>query len=204
MQKTWKGINEIISCNKTGRESLSSLNVNGVLNSDHNIIAESFNSFFSNISMSIRNKIPFANKNFRNYLPNANLNSIFLSPTSTEEVLNCINNINSNKATGPNSIPPKILNLLKHDLSVTLSKLINLSFSSGTFPSLLKTAKVIPVYKKGSPFEVENYRPISLLSNLDKIFQKLMHKRVIRFLESHKVLYSLQFGFRAKHFNKPL
>jgi len=85
-----------------------------------------------------------------------------------------------------------------------LSKLINLSFSSGTLPSLLKVAKVIPVYKKGSPFEVENYRPISLLSNLDKIFQKLMHKRVISFLESHKILYSFQFGFRANILHKPL
>ena len=64
------------------------------------------------------------------------------------------------------------------------------------FPTILKTAKVIPIHKKDSKLEASNYRPISLLSNIDKIFEKLMHRRLIEFLEQRLILYYKQFGFR--------
>ena len=60
----------------------------------------------------------------------------------------------------------------------------------------MKTAKVIPIHKKDFKPEVLNYRPISLLSNIDKIFEKLMHSRLIEFLEEKQILYYKQFGFR--------
>ena len=60
----------------------------------------------------------------------------------------------------------------------------------------MKTAKVIPIHEKDSKLEVSNYRPISLLSNINKIFKKLMHSRLIEFLEERQILYYKQFGFR--------
>ena len=80
-----------------------------------------------------------------------------------------------------------------------MSQIINLSFSTGHFPSNLKTAQVIPIFKKDSPLECSNYRPISLLSNIDKIFEKLMFSRIIKFLETSHCIYPLQFGFRKHH-----
>ena len=68
--------------------------------------------------------------------------------------------------------------------------------STGVFPAILKTAKVIPIHKKNSKLEVSNYRPISVLSNIDKIFEKLMQSRLIEFLEERQILYYRQFGFR--------
>ena len=59
--------------------------------------------------------------------------------------------------------------------------------------------QVIPLFKKGCPMTASNYRPISLLSIFSKITEKLMHKRLYNFLEIHKILYDLQFGFRASH-----
>ena len=73
---------------------------------------------------------------------------------------------------------------------------VNLSFSTGIFATILKTAKVIPIHKKDSKREVPNYRPISLLSNIDQIFEKLKHSRLIEFLEERQILYYKQFGFR--------
>ena len=73
-----------------------------------------------------------------------------------------------------------------------------ISFSSGSFPSILKTAKVVPVFKKGSKLDCCNYRPISLLSNVEKILEKLMYKRVYNFLTENNIIYDLQFGFRQK------
>ena len=79
-----------------------------------------------------------------------------------------------NKSSGPNSIPYKILNLLKKDISKQLADLFNLSLSPGAFPSLLKIAKVVPIHKKDSKLDDRSYRPISLLSNIEKILEKLM------------------------------
>ena len=125
---------------------------------------------------------------------------MFLEPCDHIEVLKTINLLNLDKATGPHSIPGKILDLLKHELSKTLSILINLSFSNGAFPSALKIAKVIAIFKnKGSPLLCSNYRPISLLSNVDKIYEKIIYKRLHSFLTQHNILYPQQFGFRKSH-----
>ena len=67
------------------------------------------------------------------------------------------------------------------------------------FPSELKLAKVIPIHKKESKVLCSNYRPISLLSNIDKILEKLMHSRVYKFLTKNNLIYPLQFGFRQQH-----
>ena len=80
-----------------------------------------------------------------------------------------------------------------------LSLIFNISQKTGTFPELLKLSKTIPVFKKGSELDVSNYRPISLLSNINTIFEKIMYRQVYTFLEDNKSLYSLQFGFRSKH-----
>ena len=77
-----------------------------------------------------------------------------------------------------------------------MSVLFNLSFSSGIFPDKLKIAKILPVFKKGSKLECSNYRPISLLSNLDKVIEKLMRKRLMEFLNEQKIIYCKQYGFR--------
>ena len=67
------------------------------------------------------------------------------------------------------------------------------------FPSKLKVGKVSPLHKKGSCDNPSNYRPISILSVFSKIFEKLMHQCLYKFLESFEILYPLQFGFREKH-----
>ena len=72
----------------------------------------------------------------------------------------------------------------------------NLSFTTDIFRDSLKIAKVTPVYKKGFKLECANYRPITLISNLYKIIEKLMHKRSMGFLNDQKVLYKKQFGFQ--------
>ena len=77
--------------------------------------------------------------------------------------------------------------------------MFNMSFSEGECRDFLKLSSVIPIYKKDSKLLVANYRPISLLSNINKILEKLMFKRLYSFLESKKCIYDLQFGFRQKH-----
>ena len=109
----------------------------------------------------------------------------FMKPGTNKEIID-ISDRSCNKATGPNSVPIKIMKLAKD------SVLFNLYFSSGIFPDKLKIAKV---FKKGSKLECSNYRPISLLSNLYKIPEKLMHKRLMEFLNEQKNRYCKQYGF---------
>ena len=72
-------------------------------------------------------------------------------------------------------------------------------FTSGVFPSALKLAKVIPLYEKDSKLDFSNYRPISLLSNLDKILEKLMYTRIDKLFNNNNLFYLLQFGFRQNY-----
>ena len=122
-----------------------------------------------------------------------------LYPTDKTEIKNIILSLDPLKSIGPNSIPTKILKLLSNEISTQLDELFNLSFSEGVFPSILKTCKVIPIYKKDSQLNCSNCRPISLLSNIDNILERIMCNRLYKFLETNNLIYSLQFSFRQKH-----
>ena len=115
------------------------------------------------------------------------------------EVADLINSLKDGKSSGPNSLPTSILKLVRNTISNPLCKILNNSFVTGTFPDIFKLAKVIPVFKKGSKLKCSNYRPISLLSNISKLFEKIMHKRLYSFLNKFNCLYKYQFGFRHKH-----
>jgi len=96
-------------------------------------------------------------------------------------------------------LTPKLLKSVAGEIINPLSYLFNLSFATGTVPSALKLAKVIPVYKKGDKDLVNNYGPISLLNVLEKILEKLMYCRVYTYLCDEQLLSDHQFGFRKNH-----
>ena len=106
-----------------------------------------------------------------------------------------ISSLDSTKSVGPNGIPTKILKLLKNDISCQLVDIFNMSFTSGVFISALKIDKVVPVHRKDSKLDFSNYQPISFLSNLDKIMEKLMYKGIFKFFNDNNLFYPLRFGF---------
>ncbi|MEM6831004.1 MAG: reverse transcriptase family protein [Bacteroidota bacterium] len=199
IRKIWQGINEIISLKPKSTRKPISLRIDDAVTSDPLLVANHFNRYFSSIAESIRSRIPTSDKCFTSFLNGSTQNSIFLSPVTSDEVAVIINSMSPSKGSGPNSIPYRILKLLSPEISALIAQIVNISFSTGVFPSTLKLSKVIPVFKKGSPLEPSNYRPISLLSNIEKIFEKLMYSRLISFLENNSIIYSRQFGFRKSH-----
>ena len=84
-------------------------------------------------------------------------------------------------------------------LAPALVKIFNLSLSSGVYPDKLKIAKVIPIFKKGTKTSVNNYRPISILSSINKIFEKNLYSRLINYIDKFQLLYKYQYGFRKNH-----
>ena len=131
-------------------------------------------------------------------MKNPNSNSFFITPTNNEEVLSEIKNLKKDKSSGPSSIPVKILKLFQTPLSKPISLIANLSFSTGIFPVNLKTANVILIFKKDDHTSCNNYRPISLLSNISKITDRLIHSRLMTFLNANEILYERQLDIRIQ------
>ena len=119
--------------------------------------------------------------------------------TNKLEVTSIINSLNARQAFGPASIPTNFLKLFKNELSKPISLLANISLDTSMFLNILKTANVTPIFKNDDPALCNNYRPISLLSNISKIFEKLIHARLSVFLSTNNILYEKQFGFRNQH-----
>ena len=132
-------------------------------------------------------------------LKNSVTNSFFLKPANEEEVNSIIKQMKTNKAIGPNSIPTKILKMSQQIIAKPnhLCTLL-IPFSTVVFPGLLKIANIIHVLKKGDRQDYNNYRPISLISNLSKLIEKLAHKRLYNFLEKFSLLFEKQSDFRVK------
>ena len=107
-----------------------------------------------------------------------------------------ISHIPNNKSHGLYSCPMQILKWTSNVMSNTLAEIINLSISTGVYPNKLKMAKIIPIFKTDDNTDPNNYRPISLLSNFNRIFEKLIFKRMESFIEQNNLLSPSQYGFR--------
>ena len=125
-------------------------------------------------------------------LPQHNLSSINITATLVKDLLRILN---TSKATGPDNIHPKILKMTADTISSILAKLFNFSIRSGTFPEPWKLAFVTALFKKGEMEKCSNYRPISLLSILSKVFERCVFREVFNFLIKHKKLSKLQAAY---------
>ena len=144
IKNTWKGIKSILNIKSISADNLKSLTVDGTTISNPIAISIIFNNYFSSIANNTKRNISYSHKHFSDFLKNRSNISFFVSPTDKKEIENVISSLDSNKSVGPNSIPTKVLKLLKNNICSQLSEIFNISFSSAIFPSILKTAKVIP------------------------------------------------------------
>ena len=198
-KKTWEGIRNIIKVSTKNRSLPSKIRDGTNFITDQKSMAQKFNEFYVNIGNMVEEKIPKTNSKFSDFLNNPVPNSIFLSPLDDQEISDMFSKINTSKSCGPNSIPSKLLKVHAEAFFSPVKNMINSSLAEGTFPSILKIAQVCTVFKKGELDLRENYRPISLLSNLSKLFERAMHSRVYSFLEKTDLFFELQFGFRKQH-----
>ncbi len=195
MKKTWKGINDLINI-RSSSNFVNQLIIDKHIINEPKQIANTMNNFFVNVGPStdkIIPKIPISPKIF---LKNRVESNFSLSPTTNQEVMILLLQLDDHKATGPSNIPIKLIKIAAPVIVPELVSIFNLSFLTGQFPDLMKLAKVIPIFKAGCKTDVNNYRPISLLPIFSKLLEKLMHVRLYSFLELNKVIYDSQFGFQ--------
>lgn len=196
----WKVLGNVINPGKKkSTQDIRKILLNDNIIHDNVQISNAFNNHFCTVGKRLQEKFKNSNTNcdnYKNYLPPSPIDSFFLAPVSENDILNEIKKLNLRKACGPDDIPIKLLKLCPELFSKILVKIFNKSITDSVYPHQLKLAKVIALYKKGDRFLTDNYRPISLLSCFNKIFEKLIAKQLITYLESKRLLYEFQFGFR--------
>ena len=202
MKNTWNGINSLIHNNRKKSKVVSSLkrlNDNSTTK-DPLEISNIFNRYFTSVGHNLATQVPNSSHRFKEFLsPNNNFGSFFFDPVSPDDIEREILSIPKNKSYGLCSCLTRILSCAKHILSGPLADIFNMSGQKGVCPSKLKEAKVIPVYKSDDETEPGNYRPISLLSVFNRLFEKLMYHRLKSFLDINKILFKAQHGFREKY-----
>ena len=124
---------------------------------------------------------------------------MYLYKINQKEIRDAINNIKSSNSSGPDEITSSFVKISAPILIPALDRIFNLSISTGVYPDKLKVAKVVPIHKKGDSSSVNNYRPISILNTINKIFEKILHTRLSTYIENSDLLYKYQFGFRKNH-----
>ena len=198
-KKQWSMINSLLNRN-TKKGGVSSLK-----DSDGNIvntpaaIAEKFNDYFSNIASNLKAKISdytSDSHNFRKFLSTPVSNCMHIKPVLAYEISEIVRKM-KNKSTLDTKVCALKIAALDNKFNEALARVITASFEEGIFPQPLKLARVIPIHKGGSKCDVSNYRPISLLASFSKIYEKLMHERLVNFMQSNNSLYEMQFGFRS-------
>ena len=143
-------------------------------------------------------KIPEENLSPLDFMDQPLLNSIHLSEVTAEEISNILKSLN-NGAAGYDELNACLLKHISPFITEPLKYLSNLSLSEGVFPTELKLANVIPLYKADDVFWFSNYWPVSLLCVISKVLEKVMFNRLIDFLETFAILNNSQFGFRKMH-----
>ena len=197
----WKTLNNLLPSKRSaGNSAPKILKINGTSFDQPADIAQSFNNFFCNIGQSLAVQVTATPSSIKPsyYLHNRVTDSIFLAPSYPQEILRIISSLQSSSSCGPDNISSFFLKLGSNILIYPLTIFFNFCVECGIFPDSLKMSKVVPIFKSGDKTDINNYRPISLLPVIAKVFERLLYNRVQSFIEKHNILSTTQYGFRSK------
>ena len=194
-RKIWDTVNQLTG-SKHKKDNINCINYNHVKYTKDSDIARIFNEFYTNVATNLDNDLPPATIDPLSFLEGDYPTSMIVPPVQPHDVIRVINSL-KNKNSNVQELSVSILKLNSQFFALPLSTLFNQSINNGKFPQQLKHATVIPIHKKASKEEIGNYRPISLLSNISKIFEKLMKEFLLNYLETRKIISLSQFGFRS-------
>ena len=116
-----------------------------------------------------------------------------------EDVIKIIHNLKPKSSCGFDEISVKLIKFAKNELCKPITVIVNQCLETGIFPDKLKIAKVIPLFKKGDPEQIDNYRPISILPAISKIIENTIFIQLYEYFNTNDLLYKSQYGFRPKH-----
>lgn len=195
MKKLYKIIKDATyENNKNNNSSLNIKNKDGQ-NFSSSVEASNYcNDYYINIGVEMEKAIPPPQQVEQQIDPPI-VNSIYFNPITRAELINCISNLKNNSSPGYDGIEANIIKQTHLEILDPLLHILNLIIKTGKIPSEFKTSIVTPIHKSGTKTSINNYRPISLISNFAKLFEKCIKTRLISFFKVNNVLSTNQFGF---------
>jgi hypothetical protein len=199
IKETWQILNEVTNRKKRPSKlpSLFSSNNHDITNPT--VIANRFCDYFTNIGPNLAKQIPTTLKTASSYLDGNFVKTIFLEPASESEIIEIVSSLRSGSAAGYDKIPVWIVKNGIDLISEPLCKLVNLSIETGIVPDKMKIARIIPIFKSGDNRLFSNYRPISVLPIFSKILERVVHNRLMNYINVNQILFKNQYGFRKNH-----
>ena len=192
----WNTINNIV---KPQRNSANITEINiqetGHKTDDKTKICNEFVNFFSEVGEKLAKDIIPPDTQYKN---TTSERSFFLRNVNSDEIKIYISELKNKKAPGFDEVTVELIKSAREIIAPLMAHQINVIFETGICPQHFKIAKIKPLYKSGNKLETKNYRPISLLSNLSKLFEKALKKRINSFLNKFNILSKRQYGFREK------
>ena len=198
-KKIWQTINEIVDIKnktKTNNIVLSDENDNPITNPVD--ISNTFNKYFTSIGANLCNASNYTNNpNFYNVPTSPTCpNSLYLNLMTVIDVKSYIINMKINKATKSDCPSIKYIKLSIEIISPYICDIFNQCIQEGIFPDNLKSAEVIPIFKRGNKTKTGNFRPISILSPFSQIFERHIHQQISAFISKYKLIHPFQYGFQ--------
>lgn len=198
-KELWKIIKEVCDMQEPKNKSQDLLKIDSTAKTSLNKV----NYFFANVGKMLANKtLNILGKTelrlAKETKTEGPLKSMSLFLTDPEEIRIVIKNLKSHSSPGCDKITACFLKNFDDILSKPIAHLINTSIETGKFPESFKESVIVPIHKSGDKLSPSNYRPISLLTTLSKITEKVINKRLISYLENNNLLANNQYGFREK------
>ena len=148
-----------------------------------------FNDFFVNVAKDIGTESIDIDENHPSLTSiSSNLTcneKLSFKPVDSSFISKQIDKLSAKKATGHDGIPAKLLKYSKDTITQPITDMVNMSFSSSVFPETLKLAQVTPIHKKNSTLDKGNYRPVSILPIMSKIFERAINTQLTEFFDLH-------------------
>ena len=202
VKKSWSLINNLLGKNSKSTIINEIRTDRNVILTDRNLIANKLNDYFVNIGPSLALGVEENHHTSAGVTNRGDLecNTTFcFSDISVHQVLNNLKQLVTSKATGVDKIPAKVLKLSADIIAPSLTTIFNQSLHTGIFVNDWKLARVQPIYKSEDRSKCENYRPISILPVVSKIFEKEIFQQLYSYLSANSLISKFQSGFRPKH-----
>jgi len=194
-KKRWSTLKSHLKISKS-TDNVEKLIVNDESITDKQKIAESFKTHFETCAQKLAESVPNSTEN--NILIDQQEEWEFTS-TNIDKVTKCIDSLQTKNSCGFDLLSNRMIKKEKNLFAKLLTPLINETLAAGVFPTVLKKAIVIPIFKKGDKTKLDNYRPISLLPVLSKVLEKIINNQITEKLDELKLIDENQYGFRVAH-----
>ncbi len=197
-KESWRTINELLN-KKPKTSEVKELDINGQLITDDDKIADAFNQYFSTIGSTLSDKITGNCTDPMNFVTPLDGSILNFTSITLQETIGALNEIKTKKSPGLDGISIRLLKDASNIVAGPLVNIFNVSLQRAIFPNDWKLAKATPIFKEGNKADCENYRPISVISAVAKLFEKLVYLQLSSFLRLNGILVEQQSGFRHQH-----